>query len=76
LSQTRERSNGALTNDVEADGKAVWSWHPLLMPSRRRCVGPTGPRQAISADDGDKNEFVAGESAEETVKTIACGNAG
>jgi hypothetical protein len=46
------------------------------MPSWRRCVGPTGLRQAISVDDGDKNEFVAGESAEEAVKTIACGNAG
>jgi len=33
LSQTRERSNGAQTTDVEADGKAAWSWHPLLMPS-------------------------------------------
>ena len=74
--ETCERSNGAQTTDVEADGKAVWSWHPLLMLSWRRCVGPTGLRQAISVDDGDKNEFVAGESAEETVKTIACGNAG
>jgi hypothetical protein len=33
LMETRERSNGAQTTDVEADGKAVWSWHPLLMPS-------------------------------------------
>jgi hypothetical protein len=25
-----------------ADGKAVWSWHPLLVSSQRRLVGPTG----------------------------------
>jgi hypothetical protein len=37
-----ERSNGALTNNVFADGKAVWSWHPLLVSSWRRQVGPTG----------------------------------
>jgi hypothetical protein len=53
---------GALTNGAEADGKTVWSWHPLLMLNLRRRVGPTGLRQVISVDDGDKNEFVAGES--------------
>ncbi len=25
-----------------ADGKAVWSWHPLLVLNSRRRVGPTG----------------------------------
>jgi hypothetical protein len=35
LSQTRERSNGALTNGVVAYGKTVWSRHPLLVPSCR-----------------------------------------
>jgi hypothetical protein len=25
-----------------ADGKAVWSWHPLLVSSQWRLVGPTG----------------------------------
>src|SRR4030088_738535 len=59
LSQTRERPNGAQTNDAFAYGKTVWFWHPLLVLSRRRRVGPTGLRQSISADDGDKNEFVA-----------------
>ena len=58
MSRTRERSNGAQTNDAFAYGKTVSSWHPLLVLSR---VGPTGLGQAISADDGDKNEFVAGE---------------
>ena len=61
--KTRERPNGAQTNEAFADGKTVWSWHPLLVLSRRRRVGPTGLRQSISADDGDKNEFVAEESA-------------
>src|SRR3979490_415890 len=42
LSQTRERSNGVLTNGAEAYGEAVWSWHPLLVSSRWRNVGPTG----------------------------------
>jgi hypothetical protein len=28
--------NGAQTIDVAAYGKAVWSWHPLLVSSRRR----------------------------------------
>jgi hypothetical protein len=37
-----------------ADGEVVWSWHPLLMPSLRRRVGPTGFKQAISAGDGGK----------------------
>jgi hypothetical protein len=28
--------------EVAAYGEVVWSWHPLLMLSLRRCVGPTG----------------------------------
>ena len=51
-------------------------WHPLLMSSRRRRVGPTGLKQILSAGDGDKQEFVAGESTKETVKTIAQGMPG
>src|SRR5882672_2327843 len=47
LSQTRERSNGAQTTDAEADGKAVWSWHPLLVSSWRRHLGPTGRGYAV-----------------------------
>ena len=30
-----------------AYGKTVWSWHPLLMSSQRRCVGPTGLGQVL-----------------------------
>jgi hypothetical protein len=31
-----------------AYGKTVWSWHPLLVSSRRRCVDPTGFRQSFN----------------------------
>ena len=31
-----------------ADGKAVWSWHPLLVLNLRRRVGPTGHRQTFN----------------------------
>jgi hypothetical protein len=47
--------------EVAAYGEVVWSWHPLLMSSWRRRVGPTGPRQTLSVSDGDKKELVAGE---------------
>jgi len=40
--QACEQSNGAQTNGAEADGKTVWSWHPLLVSSWRRQVDPTG----------------------------------
>jgi hypothetical protein len=33
--------------EVAAYGEVVWSWHPLLMLSPRRCVGPTGLRQIV-----------------------------
>jgi hypothetical protein len=39
----RERSAARQTNDAEAYGKTVWSWHPLLVSSRRRFLrSPTG----------------------------------
>ena len=48
-----ERSNGALTNGADAYGKTVWSWHPLLVSSRRRRCRPNRARQDLSsADDG------------------------
>jgi hypothetical protein len=31
-----------------ADGKAVWSWHPLLVSSQRRQVGPDRVRQNLN----------------------------
>jgi hypothetical protein len=44
--KVRERSNGAQTNDAEAYGQVVWSWHPLLVSSWRRFVEPD--RDSIS----------------------------
>jgi hypothetical protein len=32
---------------VAAYGEVVWFWHPLLMSSLRRCVGPTGLSQVL-----------------------------
>jgi hypothetical protein len=33
---------------IAAYGEVVWSWHPLLMSSLRRCVGPTGLGQIFN----------------------------
>jgi hypothetical protein len=30
-----------------ADGKVVWSWHPLLVLNLRRQVGPTGSDKTL-----------------------------
>ena len=50
------------TNSAEADGKAVWSWHPLLVSSSRVAERPDrAQRRLQSADDGGKKELVAGE---------------
>ena len=64
--------------EVAAYGEVVWFWHPLLMPSLSGGeTGPTGLRSAVNPlGDGDKKEFVAGESTKETVKTIARGKPG
>jgi len=42
VDKARELTNGTRTNGANADGKAVWSWHPLLVLNSRRRVGPTG----------------------------------
>jgi hypothetical protein len=36
----RERFTARKTNGAEAYGKTVWSWHPLLVSSRRRLFEP------------------------------------
>ena len=69
----RERSDNALTSDAFADGEVVWSWRPLLA-SRESRLSKSGCR--TRRPDGDKNEFVTGESTKETVKTIAQGMPG
>jgi len=48
-------------NGAEADGKAVWSWRPLLASSRRRCCDPNRDWQDLqSAGDGGKRNSSPG----------------
>src|SRR6202165_629432 len=49
---------------------------PMLASSSRSCVGPTGLRQNLIRGRRWQTSPVTGESTKETVKTIACGNAG
>ena len=60
--EPRERKSGGQTNGVEAYGKTVWSWHPLLMPSQLEVFSnSTGFDETIqSADDGDKRNSSPG----------------
>jgi len=43
-----ERSTGVPTNGAVAYGKAVWSWHPLLVSSWRRFFEPNWARSAAN----------------------------
>jgi hypothetical protein len=45
-----------------AYGEVVWFWHPWLMSSQRRRVGPTGLRQLSIRWRRWQKEFVAGKS--------------
>ena len=56
--------------EVAAYGKTVWSWHPLLVLNLRRRVGPTGLRQSISADDGDKTNSSPGRARHKPLKPL------
>jgi hypothetical protein len=48
---------------VAAYGEVVWSWHPLLMSSWTEAKPAQPGKVAINPfSDGDKKEFVAGES--------------
>jgi hypothetical protein len=69
----REQPDKTLASDAFADGEVVWSWRPLLA-SRESRLSKSGRRTC--RPDGDKNEFVTGESTKETVKTIAQGMPG
>jgi hypothetical protein len=63
--------NGAQTIDVAAYGEAVWSWHPLLVSSRRRFCEPdrvSSDRQ--SADDGDKTNSSPGRARNKPLKPL------
>ena len=69
-------SRARKTNGAEADGKSVWSWHPLLVSSRRRRVGPTGHGHVVNSPATEARRIrLRGEYAISR-KTIACGNAG
>jgi hypothetical protein len=57
--------------EVAAYGEVVWSWHPLLMSSRRRRVGPTGLRQPFNPPTTVTKRNSSPGSTKETVKTIA-----
>ena len=60
-----ERSAGAQTNGAFAYGEGVWSWHPLLVSSRRRLCEPNRVRRGLqSADDGDKTNSSPGRARE------------
>src|SRR4030088_648880 len=61
---------------IAADGKAVWSWHPLLVLNSRRRVGPTGRGQAVNARMTVTRRIRRRGEHEISRKTIACGNAG
>src|SRR5947209_1851123 len=46
--EPRERFAACKMIGALADGKAVWSWHPLLVLNPWRQVGPTGLAQAFN----------------------------
>jgi hypothetical protein len=46
--EPRERCAAGKTNGANADGKAVWSWHPLLVLSQRRYCEPDRARQDLN----------------------------
>ena len=65
-----EPGRGACVREA-ADGKTVWSWHPLLVSSRRRCVGPN---RAIDhrqfAGDGGKTNSSPGRARHKPLKPL------
>src|SRR6266850_1545855 len=74
--KTCERSTASGREMLQRTAKSRGPDAPTLASSLRSRVGPTGLRQDISAGDGGKQARFTRESAKETVKTIACGNAG
>src|SRR6185436_8887638 len=45
----RERTRAAQTNGADAYGKAVWSWHPLLVSSWRWFAKPDRASRAVNS---------------------------
>jgi hypothetical protein len=72
----RERYPARKTNGACAYGEGVWSWHPLLVSSRRRCCESNRVRQnlnppaTVAKGTRHRGERVISR------KAIACGNAG
>jgi hypothetical protein len=67
----REHPVGAKTSDVVADGKAVWSWHPLLVSTWRRFFEPN--RVSINrsfVSDGDKTNSSPGRARRKPLKPL------
>jgi len=54
------------TSEARADGEGVWSWHP-------KAGAKLATMLAHRADDGDNKVWFTGESAQDTVNTIAQG---
>jgi hypothetical protein len=72
-----ERSGARKTSGAEADGKAVWSWHPLLVSSRRRFCEPDRVSQnRQSVDDGDKTNSSPGRARNKPLKPLRAGMPG
>jgi hypothetical protein len=56
-----EQSPARQANGAVAYGKTVWSWHPLLVSSRRRFLRTQpGSKNCQFADDGDKTNSSPG----------------
>src|SRR5712664_1593566 len=71
-----ERSTARGREMLQRTAKSCGPDAPTLASSSRSCVGPTGLRQNLSVGRRWQKSPVTGESTKETVKTIACGNAG
>ncbi len=72
----RERSNGVLTRDAEADGEVVWSWRLDAGVKLWRHVGPTGLRQTLIRNDGDKRARSPGRARSKPLKPLRAGMPG
>jgi hypothetical protein len=60
-----------LTTAQLAYGEVVWSWHPLLMSSSRRCCEPNRVSQGRqSTDDGDKTNSSPGRARRKPLKPL------
>src|SRR6202048_70112 len=71
-----ERSQASGREMLLRTAKSCGPDAPTLASSSRSRVGPTGLRQDLIRGRRWQTSPVTGESSKETVKTIACGNAG